>query len=314
MQADRISSLPAEDYYFEEPASECYDGIQPLKEFPCYYLKDVLPNKSKEFILSTMPKTGTHLLQPLLTKITGKASVWAGDIFPRGYVKDQSLRNLMFSGDVNVPLHWFCVPVPKTTFIKKLYELQNNWKYFSAHAPYSKDLESVIKARKGVVFFVLRDPRDFVISLWNHLNKFDNDFIDQEWWYALPKDQQITHLIIGTDWFNSASTIVKEFIAWRHSPICCTLRYEQLMGPSGGKFGIAEQKIELQKIPRALNIHLDDATLLQYFKEVHGQGYTFNGGRVGRWKDHFTEEHKTLFKQVLGNELIELGYENDFNW
>jgi len=41
---------------------------------------------------------------------------------------------------------------------------------------------------------------------------------------------------------------------------------------------------------------------------------TFRGGRVGDWRNHFTDEHKTLFKSLAGDTLIRLGYETSHNW
>lgn len=37
-------------------------------------------------------------------------------------------------------------------------------------------------------------------------------------------------------------------------------------------------------------------------------------GVVGDWCRYFTEEHKVLFKQLAGDMLIRLGYEEDNAW
>lgn len=37
-------------------------------------------------------------------------------------------------------------------------------------------------------------------------------------------------------------------------------------------------------------------------------------GKPGEWKTYFKPEHKKLFKKNLGELLIELGYEKNFNW
>ena len=41
---------------------------------------------------------------------------------------------------------------------------------------------------------------------------------------------------------------------------------------------------------------------------------TFRKGKVGDWRSHFTEEHKTLFKEVTGDLLVALGYEENNDW
>jgi hypothetical protein len=44
------------------------------------------------------------------------------------------------------------------------------------------------------------------------------------------------------------------------------------------------------------------------------KSHTFRSGRTGGWRDHFTEEHKTLFKDVAGDLLVRLGYEKNNDW
>jgi len=41
---------------------------------------------------------------------------------------------------------------------------------------------------------------------------------------------------------------------------------------------------------------------------------TFRRGKAGAWRQHFTQAHRVLFKEVTGDLLVELGYENDSNW
>ena len=40
----------------------------------------------------------------------------------------------------------------------------------------------------------------------------------------------------------------------------------------------------------------------------------FRSGKVGYWKEEFTENNKNHFKNLVGDFLIELGYEKDKNW
>ncbi len=41
---------------------------------------------------------------------------------------------------------------------------------------------------------------------------------------------------------------------------------------------------------------------------------TFRKGKIGGWRESFTDEHKHLFKEIAGDLLIRLGYEADFDW
>jgi hypothetical protein len=41
---------------------------------------------------------------------------------------------------------------------------------------------------------------------------------------------------------------------------------------------------------------------------------TFRSGKTGEWKKYFTDEHKSIFKDVAGDLLIKLGYEKNNDW
>jgi hypothetical protein len=41
---------------------------------------------------------------------------------------------------------------------------------------------------------------------------------------------------------------------------------------------------------------------------------TFRSGKVGGWRDQFSPENKALFKEVAGDLLVQLGYEQDDHW
>jgi hypothetical protein len=44
------------------------------------------------------------------------------------------------------------------------------------------------------------------------------------------------------------------------------------------------------------------------------KSHTFRSGKTGGWREHFTEEHKKLFRDVAGDLLVRLGYEKSNDW
>src|SRR5437870_3041151 len=59
--------------------------------------KTSMNSAPQEFVLFTMPKTGTHLLRPLLEKLTEKSSVsyWSQEIYlPKTYLYDKNMTDL----------------------------------------------------------------------------------------------------------------------------------------------------------------------------------------------------------------------------
>lgn len=270
--------------------------------------------KSKEFVLFTMPKTGTHLLTPFLELLTGKTHFGEylyNDLYPlvdyNAYIQALSPPNL-------VQVHWWLSPVSSSRFNNSLNEVRAKGQFMLSHAPFSFEMEQLLRARNCVVFHVMRDPRDYAVSLLNHLRKSKNMLFSDPKFEKTDIDTQLYYVIIGTDWYNSTYTVVNAFSGWLSSPSCTVLQFEKLMGPLGGIYSEEEQLIELRKIPAALNMQVSDATLLHLFALVYGKGKTFHKGTVGSWKTYFNEEHKRVFKEQLGDVLISLGYEKDYSW
>ena len=46
----------------------------------------------------------------------------------------------------------------------------------------------------------------------------------------------------------------------------------------------------------------------------YSMGSNYRSGKIGNWKNEFTENNKKHFKNLIGNFLIELGYTKDNNW
>jgi hypothetical protein len=44
------------------------------------------------------------------------------------------------------------------------------------------------------------------------------------------------------------------------------------------------------------------------------KSHTFRSGKTGGWREHFTDEHKRLFKAVAGDLLVRLAYEKNNDW
>jgi hypothetical protein len=261
-----------------------------------------------------MPKTGTHLLTPFLELLTGKSHLGENlydDLTPlrdyNTYIEALSPPNL-------VQVHWWLSPVPTNRFSNSLDRLRNNKQFLLSHAPFSLEMEQLLKQRNCIVFHVMRDPRDYAVSLLNYLRKSKNMLFSEEYFQRADIDTQLYYVIIGTNWYNSTYTVVNAFSGWLTSPLSTVLQFEKLIGPLGGIYSVEEQLEELRKIPAALKMPISDEQLLHLFTAVYGKGKTFHKGIVGSWKSYFNEEHKRVFKEQLGDLLISLGYEKDYDW
>ena len=67
--------------------------------------------------------------------------------------------------------------------------------------------------------------------------------------------------------------------------------------------------IEKTKGKGAMVQNMYEAALLPWALSTN-----FRSGEIGGWKNEFTENNKKNFKNLIGNFLIELGYEKNNDW
>jgi sulfotransferase 6B1 len=267
----------------------------------------------EDFVVFTQPSTGAHLLVPILQELTGKEGVWPAHYFEQKICGEESFYALAEDPDY-VAYLWNRCPTPKAHFQHALKSMKMKKQFMFLHAPFTLNMQSLIEDSNYRVFYLRRDPRDTCISLLQHSLHFENGIIDEPWFRSLGINEQIKVVIEGTEWHNSLRHITREFMPWEGSPVCCTVDFAKLMGPYGGEASAEEHLAELRKIADFLGIAIKDEKLLEIFYKVYATGYTFHRGRVGMWKDFFTKEHKSLFKEELGDLLIEMGFEESSDW
>lgn len=120
-------------------------------------------------------------------------------------------------------------------------------------------------------------------------------------------------------------TLLPEFVRWirswranRDPDRSLVVRYEDLLADAEGTF---REVARLYGLP-------DDAETVRAVVEAHRfeklsggrsrgeerEGSFFRKGTSGDWKNHFTEELKSLYKERAGEALVEFGYEPDRSW
>lgn len=266
----------------------------------------------QEFVLFTQPKTGTYLVGPLLEKMTGRAFHFACyrdfTSFPRPARTEEELLHYLTLPDF-VPIYMHHLAVKDREFLHALDRTRRFQSFFVGHTPYSEQLDQILQKRDCVVFFILRDPRDTIVSGARFYGSSNQCIFPMDWYQSLPFDEQIMYMMTGTNWFNNMRWILTAFKGWLDSPNCCVVDYEKLLGAEG----VDAQLQQLRNMARRLNLFLSDDVLWGYFHSVFGRGPTYSGKRVS-WRDLYTEEHKQVCKECIGDLLIELGYEKDMNW
>ncbi len=187
------------------------------------------------------------------------------------------------------------------------------WGYLDA----TPENVSFLTSAGRVNYFIYRDPRDMLVSQVYFATDMHEGHGMHEYYSSLPDfGERLKVAITGIDRNGLYMVSVKQ-------------RYE-------GVFQWLEQKNVLCIRFEDL-INYRDATLNAMLNEVGKTGYkvpvprekalsvlvnaiqprksrTFRSGKTGGWKEHFTEEHKRLFKDVAGDLLVRLGYEINNDW
>jgi len=167
---------------------------------------------------------------------------------------------------------------------------------------------------------MIRDLRDALVSMrtWIHAMQ------DTEAAYAftqLPLDEQLEELILSPNLaMNLHYPIVFDLslashvaVQWMQDPTVLVCRFEDLVGPLGG--GSRLRQIQcLQALAQHIHCFPPQERLEQIADSLFGESATFYKGQIGSWKEAFTSRHKELFKAVMGQELIALGYEFNDQW
>lgn len=240
-------------------------------------------------VLTSVPKSGTHLAIKCIKAITG----------------------LNFAGHSNT---WI-TPNPNDFRAK----------FLAGHTIYSNHHDKLITRNRSRGVLILRDPRDQCISwlyylkdkhpnVWPHLAAMDFNAALSAW-------IEDTSLIYSSliSWkdprilsFKGIDDLYHQYTPWINHPSFYTTTFEKLVGPQGG--GSSEEQIqEIMNIAK----HIGHPITIQRAHNIADRLFgkrTFRAGKIGAWKTHFTEEHKNLFKEIGGQLLIDLGYEKDLNW
>jgi len=190
-------------------------------------------------------------------------------------------------------------------------KLPNNSFYFS-HAIYDKNLQKDLLFYNYKHLFIYRDPRDQIVSYsyyayhWDHMRNIHKDnhpFFIQ---YLIQNGERLYGC-------KGITNLYHYYLPWLTDPYCCAIKFEDLIGPKGGG-NLEKQLHTIERIANFIGISISEEEIQIVADKLFGSSLTFRSGQIGSWKTHFNERHKQLFKKIAGNLLIELGYENDYNW
>jgi len=242
----------------------------------------------KRTLFLTVPKSGSHLLKKMLYMVIGEESIdfttIDGDPFSPPLMSDAQyfIFNHVYPG-------------------------------FSGYRGCSTDTYTKV--------ILIRDPRDAIVS-------FSYMLRDKGWGWWTPKevltqfqnlreDERLAHAILFPDEHLGLRVFFREAIEWMNDADVFVLRFEDIIGPEGGGDRLTQENT-IRALSRHLEFDMPEEQVVFIADNMFGpdglKETSFRKGQIGTWPQYLTENDKELFKSVMGEELIQMGYAENHDW
>lgn len=247
---------------------------------------------------NSKPKSGSHLLLQILNGFT--------QIMPYAYVAAEPVRTIRKDGERRA--------VDRVAGdLRHLPRGVIGWGYVEA----SPENLAVLCQPGRVNYFIYRDPRDMLVSQVYFASDMREEHGMHAFYKSLPDfGERLKVAITGIDRDGLRMVSVKQryegVFQWLEQPGVMCIRFEDLINKRDATLNAMLDEVEKTgyKIPTPREKSLE--ILVEAIQPKKSR--TFRAGKTGGWRQHFTEEHKKLFKDVAGDLLVKLGYEANNDW
>lgn len=244
------------------------------------------------------PKSGSHLLLQVLNGFTY--------IMPYKYVAADPVRTITKEGrrrtQEEILDELRCIPQGVI-----------GWGYVDA----TPENASFLTSAGRVNYFIYRDPRDMLVSQVFFATNMHEEHGMHDYYNSLPDfGARLKVAITGIERDGLKMVSVKQryegVFQWLGQKNVMCIRFEDLINNRDATLNSMLDEVEKTgyKIPTPREKALSVLVEAIQPKKSH----TFRSGKTGGWKQYFTEEHKSLFKDVAGDLLVRLGYEENNDW
>jgi hypothetical protein len=184
-----------------------------------------------------------------------------------------------------------------------------------SHLYYDAERASALKLRGIKCLFMIRDPRDLVVSQAHYIRRNSRHPLHAHFQPIEDFQQRLTLCIRGHEptGLPGIGWRLRAFGGWLEGG-ALPVRFESLVGPCGGGDS-RTQGAALAGIFEHLGQRLDAREIGELSQKTFYDGSpTFRRGATGQWRETFTEKTKAIFKEEAGDQLIRYGYEKDLSW
>jgi len=187
------------------------------------------------------------------------------------------------------------------------------WGYVEA----SSEIVAVLCQPGRVNYFIYRDPRDMLVSQVFFATDMHEEHGMHDFYKSLPDfGERLKVAITGIDRDGLKMVSVRQryegVFEWLEQPGVMCIRFEDLINDRDATLNAMLDDVE--KTGYHIPTPREEALEVLIDAIQPKKSHTFRSGKTGGWREHFTDEHKALFKDVAGNLLIMLGYEVNHDW
>jgi hypothetical protein len=186
----------------------------------------------------------------------------------------------------------------------------------SAHLFARPDVVKCVCSPAFVPYFIFRDPRDVVVSHVFYVTDMEARHVHHDYYQSLPDfNARLSVSILGRPdmdiEFSNITDRFAPYLGWLDHPEVLTIHFEDLIHDRVATLTrIMDHLLTRSPLPATRQSILDSLETSINPKKSP----TFRSGKTGEWKNHFTDEHKKIFKDVAGDLLVKLGYEKNNEW
>jgi sulfotransferase 6B1 len=186
----------------------------------------------------------------------------------------------------------------------------------SAHLFSSPEALQRVCTPAFVPYFIYRDPRDVAVSHVFYVTEMEKNHVHHAYYQSLPDfDARLRASILGIP--NSAVEFpdiagrFAPYMGWINRPEVLNLHFEDFIHDRPGTLN----RIVDHFLAR-VSLTTPRISILESLESAINpqKSPTFRSGKTGEWQKYFKDEHKAIFKEVAGDLLIRLRYEQDNDW
>jgi hypothetical protein len=249
---------------------------------------------------NSFPKSGTHLLTQVLQG------------FPRlGPAVDSGLPAIVtFEGDTGRPRATGEILAD----LDRL--LPGDIAYGHVHA--LPEAVEFLCSPGCCTYFILRDPRDVVVSHVHYVTDMEPNHIHHRYYTESLSsfDERLSTSILGLPDpqipFPDIRQRFEPYLGWLEQTEVLCLHYEDFITRREKALGQVFDHALRRGFPA--NCRRKEAVQILSASIDPQHSPTFRSGKIGGWRQQFTPEQKRLFKEVTGDLLQRLGYEQGKDW